>query len=54
MSPLNEYYDANIAVLHMLMQEKRKQQMLIEERHVVMTATLNEKENYVMQLELLH
>ena len=54
MGPMNEFVDANIATLQVLMQEKRKLFMLIEEQHVNLTATHNETYNFSMQLDLLH
>lgn len=48
MGTLNDYVDANIATLQMLVQEKRKLHMLIEERKIMFNATLNEMHNYNM------
>ena len=53
MSNVTDYVDANIAMLQMLMQQKRKIKICIEERKIAFNATLNEIHNYNSQLHLL-
>jgi hypothetical protein len=53
MGSLNEYVDANVATLHLLMHQKRKLHMMIEERKIALQATLNEMQNYQAQLRLM-
>jgi hypothetical protein len=54
MGSLNDYVDANIATLQLLVQQKRKLLMLIEERKIAHQATLNEIQNFHLQLSLMH
>ena len=46
MGNLHEFVDANIATLHVLMQEKRKLHMIIEEARLALSAASLEKDNY--------
>lgn len=46
MGSLNDFVDANIATLHMLMQEKRKLQLMIEEAKINLSSVYQETENY--------
>ena len=48
MGSLNEFVDANIATLHMLMQEKSKILMYIEEKKIERSSALQETVNYKM------
>ena len=54
MGNLHEFVDANIATLHVLMQEKRKFNLLIEESRLKLQSTRVETENYTKQLELMN
>lgn len=54
MGSLNEFVDANIATLQMLMHEKRKLQMLIEEGKMAHSTVCQERDNFETQLALLN
>lgn len=53
MGNLHEFVDANIATLQVLMQEKRKLHMIIEEGRLTLSAANLETDNYTRQLGLL-
>jgi|LauGreDrversion4_2_1035121.scaffolds.fasta_scaffold60796_5 hypothetical protein len=46
MENLHEFVDGNIATLHVLMQEKRKYQMLLEEGRLNLNAMTLETDNF--------
>ena len=54
MGTMNDFVDANIATLNILMQEKSKLQMLLEEGKVSLYSMRQEQDNYGMQLNLLN
>lgn len=54
MGTMNDFVDANIATLNILMQEKSKLQMLLEEGKMSLYQMKQEQENYSMQLNLLN
>jgi hypothetical protein len=53
MSSQNDFLDGNIATLHLLVSEKRKWHMLLEEARLTLQTASLEIENYSRQLELL-
>jgi hypothetical protein len=54
MGSMNDFVDANIATLNLLMQEKSKLHMLLEEGRVSSHSIRQETENYSLQLDLLN
>lgn len=54
MGQMNEFVDANIATLQVLMQEKRKLLMRIEEQKLNFRTVINETDLQAQQLELSH
>lgn len=53
MGSLNDFLDGNIATLHVLVAEKRKYHMLLEEAKLTLQTAYLETDNYTRQLELL-